>query len=129
VVIDARVADMRTVATTISEPVDAVIAFDDSVPHLLSDRDALTAFRSFYDCLRPGGICLLSVRDYAATARSDFVHAYGVRWRDGVKYPYKPGTGAARVTTTSRFTSSSLSNPRPASCASRLSTTRSRRSD
>jgi Ni,Fe-hydrogenase I cytochrome b subunit len=29
---------------------------------------------------------MLSVRDYASAQRTDFVHPYGVRWRDGVKY-------------------------------------------
>ncbi|HXI55939.1 MAG TPA: class I SAM-dependent methyltransferase [Polyangia bacterium] len=85
-VIDAAVADMRTVSTTVAQPVDAVIAFDNSVPHLLTDGDVLSAFQSFYDCLRPGGVCILSVRDYASAQRKDLVHPYGVRWRDGVKY-------------------------------------------
>jgi SAM-dependent methyltransferase len=84
--IDAAVADMRTVSTTVAQPVDAVIAFDNSVPHLLTDGDVLCAFQSFYDCLGPGGVCMLSVRDYASVQRTDFVHPYGVRWRDGVKY-------------------------------------------
>jgi SAM-dependent methyltransferase len=85
-VIDAAVADMRTVSATIAQRVDAVIAFDNAVPHLLNDGDVLSAFQSFYDCLGPGGVCMLSVRDYASVERSDFVHPYGVRWRDGVKH-------------------------------------------
>ncbi len=86
-VIDAAAADMRDVHATLPQPVDVVLAFDNSVPHLLSDDDILRAFESFFRCLKPGGLCLLSVRDYDATPRTtDFVHAYGVRWRDGVRH-------------------------------------------
>lgn len=85
--IDAAVADMRTVHASVSQPVDVVLAFDNAVPHLLSDADILLAFESFFRCLRPGGVCLLSVRDYDASSRgSDFVHAYGVRWLGGVRH-------------------------------------------
>ena len=84
--IDAAVADMRTVASSVASPVDAVIAFDNSVPHLLSDDEMLPAFQSFHQALRPGGVCAISVRDYAALERVDVVHPYGVRWRDGVKH-------------------------------------------
>ncbi len=84
--IDAAVADMRAVNLTLTEPVDAVLAFDNSVPHLLSDDDIAQALGSFYESLRPGGICLLSVRDYDQVTRDgDSVHPYGVRWRDGIR--------------------------------------------
>jgi SAM-dependent methyltransferase len=85
--IDAAVADMRAVNRTVESPVDAVLAFDNSVPHLQNDEDILDAFRAFYAALRPGGVCLFSVRDYEKVAREDdTVHPYGVRWREGVRY-------------------------------------------
>lgn len=84
--IDAAVADMRTVVSSVARPVDAVIAFDNSVPHLLSDDEIRSAFQSFHEVLRPGGVCVLSVRDYATVERVDVVHPYGVRWRAGVKH-------------------------------------------
>lgn len=85
--IDAAVADMRAVNLTVENQVDAVLAFDNSVPHLQGDEDILEAFRSFYAALRQGGVCLLSVRDYEKVAREDdTVHPYGVRWREGVRY-------------------------------------------
>ena len=85
--IDTAQADMRTVATTISEPFDAVVSFDNSVSHLQTDEDILSAFRSFHSCLRSGGVCLLSVRDYDRVERGkDLVQAYGVRWREGTRY-------------------------------------------
>lgn len=85
--IDADVADMRSLDMSISDAVDVVLAFDNAVPHLLSDADILKAFQSFWRCVKPGGVCLLSVRDYDVTDRGeDVAHAYGVRWRDGVRY-------------------------------------------
>lgn len=39
VAIEAAVADMRAVSASIAHPVDAVIAFDNSVPHLLTDDE------------------------------------------------------------------------------------------
>lgn len=85
--IDTAVADMRTVDRTIEEPADAVLAFDNSVPHLQSDEDILQAFCAFYTALRPGGVCFLSVRDYEIVPRdAESVHPYGVRWRDGIRH-------------------------------------------
>jgi SAM-dependent methyltransferase len=63
--IDFSVADMRTVAAHHQRSFDVVIACDNAVPHLLSDADILTAFQQFYRCTAPGGLCLISVRDYA----------------------------------------------------------------
>jgi SAM-dependent methyltransferase len=85
--IEARSADMRDVDSTVSEPVDVVLAFDNAVPHLLSDPEIGRAFASFYRTLRPGGLCVLSVRDYDQEPRgTDSAQAYGVRIRDGVRY-------------------------------------------
>jgi SAM-dependent methyltransferase len=65
------VADMRELtAVHGTEQFDLVIACDNSVPHLLSDADILRAFRQFYACTRPGGGCLITVRDYAAEEQS-----------------------------------------------------------
>ncbi len=84
--IDAEPADMRVVHGTISEPVDVVLAFDNAVPHLLSDQEIARAFASFHRVLRPGGLCVLSVRDYEKEARGvDSAQTYGVRTRDGVR--------------------------------------------
>lgn len=60
---------------------DVVLSCDNSVPHLISNEDILTAFRQFYACTKAGGLCLVSVRDYAATDLSSRtqLHPYGVR--------------------------------------------------
>lgn len=62
--INFSVCDMRHVHTVHGTGFDVVISCDNSVPHLLSDGDLLLAFRQMLGCLRPGGGCLLSVRDY-----------------------------------------------------------------
>jgi len=77
------VADMRAVEAVVREPVDAVIACDNAVPHLLTDAEILAAFRSCHGALRPGGALVLSVRDYAVVPRqAPTVQPYGLR-RDG----------------------------------------------
>jgi hypothetical protein len=78
---------MRSVHRTVEGRFDAVIAFDDSVPHLLSDADITAALRGFRDLLAPGGTILLSVRDYDEVDRSPTsTHRYGERVRRGTCY-------------------------------------------
>lgn len=69
--IDFRVADMRQVGQVFAGSFDVVLACDNSVPHLLSDTEILSAFNQFYVCLKPGGMCLVSVRDYDQMERQD----------------------------------------------------------
>ena len=82
------VADMRSLYQHHGRTFDVVLSCDNSVPHLLSNEDILTAFRQFYQCTRPGGICLVSVRDYAAMNFSNRtqLHPYGVRDEGDVRY-------------------------------------------
>jgi len=66
---------------------DVVLSGDNSVPHLLTDSDILKAFRQFYDCTRPGGICVLTVRDYAnEKIESGVIKPYAVRERADGRY-------------------------------------------
>jgi len=82
--IDAAVADMRRVSETVAPGFDVVLAFDNSIPHLLSDGDLEAAFREFRTVLRPGGLCLCSVRDYDAIERGrSLTISYGERRRAG----------------------------------------------
>lgn len=78
---NAHVDDLRTLGHTPSESMAAVIACDNSIPHLLSDVELRQSFRSCYRCLRPGGIAVFSVRDYAAIERiNPDVRPYGLRY-------------------------------------------------
>ena len=86
--IQCSVADMRGVHAHHRRLFDVVIACDNSIPHLLSDADILVAFEDFHRCLEPGGLCLISVRDYATLDMSAQVqlHQYGVRHVGGTRY-------------------------------------------
>ncbi|MBW2367928.1 MAG: class I SAM-dependent methyltransferase [Deltaproteobacteria bacterium] len=81
------VADMRQAFNHHNRQFDIVISCDNSVPHLLSDEDILTAFQQFYQCTRPGGGCVITVRDYE---KEDFsmqqVKPYGIREDNGKRW-------------------------------------------
>jgi len=85
--IEFSVADMREAHDHYQKEFDVVIACDNSVPHLLTDEDILLAFRQMYDCTRPGGGCLLTVRDYDKEERTGIqVKPFGVRVEGRVRY-------------------------------------------
>lgn len=85
--INFSVADMRAAHNVHGTGFDLVVSCDNSVPHLLTDDDLLLAFQQFWACLRPGGGCVLSVRDYAQEARgSNIVKPYGARVQDGKRH-------------------------------------------
>jgi len=85
--IDFHVADMRATREVHGTGHDLVISCDNAVPHLLTDDDLLLAFRQFVACLRPGGGCVISVRDYDKEARgTNLVKHYGARVEDGRRY-------------------------------------------
>ena len=74
------VRDLRTLAGVPDGSQAAVLACDNSVPHLLADADILMAFRACHRSLAPGGVAVFSVRDYAALERVDpDVRPYGLR--------------------------------------------------
>src|SRR5215813_11213267 len=68
--IDFAVADMRRCAEVHGSGFDVVLSADNSIPHLLSDEAIREAFGNFYQCIRPGGITILGVRDYLTEGRS-----------------------------------------------------------
>jgi SAM-dependent methyltransferase len=85
--IDFSVCDMRAVHEHYQRPFDVVISCDNSITHLLTDDDLLLALRQMYACTRPGGGCLLTVRDYDQEERgSGLVKPYGVREEGGKRY-------------------------------------------
>jgi SAM-dependent methyltransferase len=85
--INSAAADMREVSSTVEGSFDAVLAMDNSVPHLLTDEEIVHAFREFRRVLVDRGIILISVRDYEKVDRAPTsVHPYGTRSKDGKTY-------------------------------------------
>ena len=60
------VADFRNLGATISETFDVVISCENSIAHCLDDADLGAALSSIRTRLNPGGLLLLSLRDYDA---------------------------------------------------------------
>ena len=74
------VDDLRSLSHSPSAEFSAVVASDTSLPHLLSDAELVECFQNCLRCLRPGGLGVFSVRDYATVPRvSPDVRPYGVR--------------------------------------------------
>jgi len=68
--IDFTVADMRRCAEVHGSGFDVVLSADNSIPHLLSDDAIREALGNFHQCIRPGGITIIGVRDYVTEDRS-----------------------------------------------------------
>ena len=85
--INFSVADMRHASHHHRQRFDLVIACDNAIPHLLTDEDILAALREFHRCVRPGGGCLISVRDYDKEERTGVhVKPYGLRTEGDTRY-------------------------------------------
>ena len=66
---------------------DVVLCADNSLPHLLSDQEITEALGHFLGALKPGGLCLISVRDYAALERGGIrVKPHGIRSEKGTRW-------------------------------------------
>jgi SAM-dependent methyltransferase len=63
------VADVRTLAEQVEGSFDAVLACDNSLPHLLADDDLRRGVAGMAARLRPGGALLATTRDYDALVR------------------------------------------------------------
>jgi glycine/sarcosine N-methyltransferase len=62
--ISFRRDDMRTLTTSRAGRYGVVMCMDNSLPHLDSDEQILTALKAMLSRLKPNGILLLSLRDY-----------------------------------------------------------------
>jgi SAM-dependent methyltransferase len=81
------VADMRNSFGHHQRQFDIVISCDNSVPHLLSDEDILRAFNEIFNCTRPGGGCIISVRDYEKEDLSQQqIKQYGIREDNDIRW-------------------------------------------
>ena len=68
--VDFVVADVRNVRGVVDGLFDVVISCDNALPHLLTDEDVTRALGSIRSCLRPGGLLMVSLRDYDALRHS-----------------------------------------------------------
>lgn len=58
------VADFRELANQVEGTFEVVIACDNSLPHLLTDADMRLALHNIFEKVKPGGLFLMSMRDY-----------------------------------------------------------------
>jgi len=86
VAISFSVADMRQAYRHHQAQFEVAISCDNAVPHLLTDADILQAFSQFYECVRPGGGVLITVRDYDKEERCTQLKPEKVRVEDGKRY-------------------------------------------
>jgi SAM-dependent methyltransferase len=81
------VGDMRDAYPHHQRQFDLVISCDNSITHLLSDDEIQKALAQIYLCTRPGGGCLLTVRDYDKEERgTGIIKPYGVRKSGDSRY-------------------------------------------
>lgn len=58
-------ADFLSIPQVIHGPFDAVVCKGNALPHLLTDADIEMALTIFYELLRPGGMLVVGMRDFA----------------------------------------------------------------
>jgi SAM-dependent methyltransferase len=81
------VCDMREAFAHHGPGFDVVVSCDNSLPHLLTDQDLLTALRQMARCITLGGGCLITVRDYEKEEQGkNLLKPYGVRIENGHRY-------------------------------------------
>jgi SAM-dependent methyltransferase len=74
------VCDMRHAYDHHGGGFDVVLSGGNAVPHLLDDQSILDALGQFYACLRPGGGCLITMRQYDHEERgTNLFKPFGVR--------------------------------------------------
>jgi len=68
--IEYRTASFQELPAVMGKQVDAAIACDNSLPHLLTDKSLFVALRNIQAVIGPGGVFLASIRDYDAILES-----------------------------------------------------------
>jgi SAM-dependent methyltransferase len=81
------VADFRALPRR-SATADVVVVCDNALPHLETEAEIRIALSECLRCARPGGGCLISMRDYREPPPSGTVqvHPYGERLWEGRRY-------------------------------------------
>jgi len=67
--VEFAVADFRELGSQVGGTFDAVISFDNALPHLLTNSDMKKVVWSIHSKLSPGGLFLASIRDYDAAIK------------------------------------------------------------
>jgi SAM-dependent methyltransferase len=83
----AVVADFRALPMA-AACADVVLLADNALPHLDSEADIALALRECLRCTRPGGGCLITLRDYGPPPPPGTIetHPYGARTWNGRRY-------------------------------------------
>jgi SAM-dependent methyltransferase len=81
-----QIGDLRSLPIHRDGSFDLVIAWDNAIPHLLTDDDIRKAFSEMRRCVVPGGGCLISVRDYDASGSGTQLVPFGVRTAGQSRY-------------------------------------------
>jgi SAM-dependent methyltransferase len=85
--ISFSVCDMRQLFSHHGEGFDVVINAGNSIPHLLSDSDILAGLEEMNTCLRPGGGCIITMRQYDQEERGrGLLKPFGVRQEGDRRY-------------------------------------------
>lgn len=85
--VSVKNVDIRSAAAAHQGEWDVVLACDNALPHLLSDSEIVSGLRQMLQCTKPGGLALVSVRDYAQTDLSqERLVPYGIRYENGNRY-------------------------------------------
>jgi ubiquinone/menaquinone biosynthesis C-methylase UbiE len=81
------VSDFRALGVR-SASVDVVLACDNALPHLETETEIQAALAECFRCVRPGGGCLISMRDYGPVPPSGTIEVkpYGERVFAGRHY-------------------------------------------
>jgi SAM-dependent methyltransferase len=81
------VCDMRFAHAHHGGGFDVVISAGNALPHLLSDAEILVALESLRLCLKPGGGCIVTMRQYDREERgTGLFKPFGVRQENGRRY-------------------------------------------
>jgi SAM-dependent methyltransferase len=85
--ISFSVCDMLSAHSHHGGGFDLVISCDNALPHLLTDESVCAALKQIFDCARPGGGCLITIRDYEHEKRGkNIFKPYGVRVEGSIRY-------------------------------------------
>lgn len=81
------ICDMRDLYSHHGGGYDVVVCAGNAIPHLLTDSEIVLALREMYACLRPGGGCILTTRQYDQEKRGKgILKPFGVREEGGKRY-------------------------------------------